>query len=161
MSTKTHHVQGEDVDHAGHVDTGIMSRRWIYVGSLVLLLGLLISGIVAYNSVHRTNQATDKANQLRAALGAAGLPQPDTDLIVRNLGTDGGIVCEDPGDALRQGVDRVSLNNGAAGPGQRPIIGSARVAQAERIVLQTYCPDKVAAFDNEIDDLKFDDVVEP
>ncbi|WTW92238.1 hypothetical protein OG216_02110 [Streptomycetaceae bacterium NBC_01309] len=161
MNTKTHHVSGEDIDHAGHVDVGIMSRRWIYVGSVVLLVGLLISGLVAYNSVRKTNQATEKANQLRSALAAAGLPQPDTDLIVRNLGTDGGLVCEDPGDALRQGVDRISLNNGAAGPGQRPIIGSGRVVQAERIVLQTYCPDKVAGFDDEINDLKFDDVVEP
>jgi hypothetical protein len=161
MNTRTHHVQGEDIDHAGHVDVGIMSRRWIYIGSLVLLVGLLVGGIIAYNGVHKTNQATAKANELRSALAAAGLPQPDTDLLVRNLGTDGGAVCEDPGDALRQGADRVSLNNGAAGPGQRPIIGSGRVVRAERIVLQTYCPDKVAAFDDEVDDLKFDDIVEP
>jgi hypothetical protein len=156
---KAHHAQGEDIDHAEHVDTGIMSRRWIYIGSAVLLVAIMVTGIIAYSGVHKTNEANNKANELRSALAAAGLPQPDKDLIVRTLGTDGGPVCEDPGQALRNGADRVGLANGAAGPGQRPIIGSARIVEAERIVLQTYCPDKVDDFDDEIDDLKFDDVV--
>ncbi|MDI2127642.1 hypothetical protein [Yinghuangia seranimata] len=158
--TSTHHL-GEDVDHAGHVDTGIMSRRWIYIGSVVLLVGLLIGGILAYRDVRQTNEATDKANELRETLTAAGLPAPSTDTITRTLGTDGGPVCEDPGKALHNGVDRVGLDNGAAGPGLRPVIGTARIAQAERIVLQTYCPDKVDDFDDELGDLTFDDVVKP
>ncbi|NUP77637.1 MAG: hypothetical protein HOV96_08845 [Nonomuraea sp.] len=159
--SSTPRTHGEDIDHAGHVDTGIMSRRWIYLGSLVLLVAILVTGLIAFRDVHRNNEANRKADQLRSALAAAGLPQPDKDLIVRSLGTDGGPVCENPGDALRNGVDRVGLGNGAAGPGQRPVIGSSRIAAAERIVLQTYCPGKVAEFDDEIDDLKFDDVLEP
>lgn len=157
---KQHHGLGEDIDHAGHVDTGIMSRRWIYIGSLVLLIGLLITGIVSFRNIHRTNEANNKANQLRDSLVAAGLPAPDHDTIVRLFGTDGGAVCEDPGQALRNGADRVGLGNGAAGPGQRPVIGPSVVVEAERIILQTYCPNKVADFDNEVDDLKFDDVAE-
>lgn len=164
MSTKSHstektHHLGADIDHAGHVDTGIMSRRWIYIGSVVLLVGILVSGLLAWNNVHKTNEATNKAHALQDAFEAAGLPVPDTDLIIRNLGTDGGAVCDNPENALRNGIDRIGLDNGASGPGQRPIIGSGRIVQAERIVLQTYCPGKVDDFDDEVGDLKFDDVV--
>lgn len=156
---KTHHHLGEDVDHAGHVDTGLMSRRWIYIGAVVVLVGMLVAGLVSWSNIKATNEATNKANQLKNALAAANLPVPTTDQIIRVLGTDGGAVCADPATALRNGIDRVGLTNGAAGPGQRPTIGAARVVDAERIVLQTYCPGKVDDFNDQVRHLKFDDVV--
>lgn len=60
--------------------------------------------------------------------------------------------------ALRNGIDRVGLTNGAAGPGQRPTIGAPPVVNAERTVLQTYCPSKVDDFEDQVRHLKFDDV---
>ena len=52
----------------------------------------------------RARQANDKADQLIAALEDAGAQHvPTKDQIVRVLGADGGAICDDPNDALRQG----------------------------------------------------------
>ncbi|MFD0149126.1 hypothetical protein ACWGQ4_06090 [Streptomyces sp. NPDC055721] len=134
-------------------------HKWIYWGAIVILVGLVITGLVKYSVVKRNNETLSKANQLQQELQKAGYPSPDTDTIERLLGTDGGQVCEDPGSALKTALWKIQQANGAAGPGMRPVITDTKAVEAERIVLQVYCPDELDDFDDALDDLKTDDTV--
>ncbi|MER5739548.1 MULTISPECIES: hypothetical protein [unclassified Streptomyces] len=135
-------------------------HKWIYWGAIVILVGLLITGLVRYGSFKRTEETSRKAEQLSEELVKAGYPAPDQETAERLLGTDGGQVCENPGNALKKALYRLQqLSNGATGPGSRPVIADSKAVDAERIVLQVYCPDQVAAFDEAVEDLKTDDTV--
>ncbi|MFJ6937930.1 hypothetical protein [Streptomyces sp. NPDC101132] len=135
-------------------------HRWLYIGAIVILVGLVVTGLIRYSSVRQTNETAKKANQLREELTAAGYPAPDQETTERLLGTDGGPVCEDPGNALKQALYQLQqLSNGATGPGMRPVIADSKAVGVERIVLQVYCPDQVDDFDEAVEDLKTDDTV--
>ncbi|MFI8105283.1 hypothetical protein [Streptomyces sp. NPDC086023] len=135
-------------------------HRWLYIGAIVVLVGLVITGLIRFSSVRHTNETANKANQLSDALVAAGYPAPDKETVEQTLGTDGGAVCEDPGSALKHGLYRIQqLSNGATGPGMRPVIADSKAVAVERIVLQVYCPDQVDDFDEAVEDLKTDDTV--
>lgn len=134
-------------------------RTITYVVLGVLALGAILTGILIFNNAKANRDAEAKAQQLSAAFVAAGLPAPDTQQIARTLGTDGGAVCADPTNALKRAILFAGMTNGAAGPGQRPIIADSRVVQGERMVLQVYCPEQVPAFDEYVSDLTFDDVI--
>ncbi|MFF9013374.1 hypothetical protein ACF09C_10470 [Streptomyces sp. NPDC014870] len=135
-------------------------HKWIYLGAIVVLVGMVIVGLVQYSAVRRDNQTATKAKELSDQLVRAGYPAPDQDTVERLLGTDGGAVCDDPGSALKTALYRLQqLSNGATGPGQRPIIADSQAIGAERIVLQVYCPDQVDDFDEAVDDLKTDETV--
>ncbi|MCX4737869.1 hypothetical protein ACK389_21140 [Streptomyces antibioticus] len=134
-------------------------HRWIYIGAIVLLVALAVIGIINYESVKKTNQATEKANRLADAAVEAGYPRPDTDTIVRALGTDGGIVCENPGSALKSALWKINVSNGAAFVGARPVIGDGAALRAEAKILEIYCPDRLDSFQDRLNDLKTDDTV--
>ncbi|MEO3972653.1 hypothetical protein [Streptomyces sp. CAU 1734] len=134
-------------------------HRWIYLTAIALLVGLLIAGLVRFNSVRVTNDAEEKANRLARALDDAGFPHPDTETISRALGTDGGPVCDDPASALKSALWRINLSNGAGGPGQRPVIADSQAVEAMAMVLEVYCPERLPAIRDEIDKLKTDDTV--
>jgi hypothetical protein len=122
----------------------------------LFLIGALVL-VSIFNSYKESDQAVDKANQLSAALASAGLPVPPVEQIYRVLGDDGGAVCAPDGSQM-QSILNGQLNNGAAGPGQRPVIADDKVVQGMRLIIQVYCPDKSAAFQEAVDNLKFDDV---
>ncbi|WP_329495601.1 hypothetical protein [Kitasatospora herbaricolor] len=134
-------------------------HRWIYLGSIVVLVAMLVIGLLSFTQVHATNEAYRKASQLSDSLQAAGYPVPSQDQIVRTLGTDGGAVCSDPADALVQAQWKYGMSNGAAGPGQRPVLSDRQVVQGEAIVLSVYCPDKLADIQDRIDDFDLRDTV--
>lgn len=134
--------------------------KWIYIGAIVILVALVVIGLLTYANLRATNQATDKANQLADELEQAGYPRPDPDQVARTLGTDGGIVCEDPTSALKAALWKINLANGAAGPGQRPVIVDRKAVEAGAIVLEVYCPDKLDKLRDKLDELKTDDTVE-
>ncbi|MEU9731098.1 hypothetical protein [Streptomyces sp. NPDC048002] len=134
-------------------------HRWIYLGAIVILLALVVIGIVRWENLRTTNAATEKANQLADAAVDAGYPRPDTDTIVRTLGTDGGFVCEDPDSALKKALWKTNVSNGAAFVGQRPVIGDTRALRAEEKILEIYCPEELDAFQDRYDDLETDDTV--
>ncbi|MFF0431182.1 hypothetical protein ACFYU9_02970 [Streptomyces sp. NPDC004327] len=137
-----------------------MQHRWIYAGAVALLLGLVITGLIRYASITKTTLSQQKADELSSELVKAGYPAPDTDTVQQLLGTDGGAVCADPDSALRNALYRIQqLSTGAPGPGNRPVIADTKAVEAERIVLQVYCPDQVDDFDRAIQDLKTDDTV--
>ncbi|MFE7549543.1 hypothetical protein [Streptomyces gardneri] len=135
-------------------------HKWVYWGAIAILVGLVITGLIRYTSVKRDNESLSKANQLQDALLEAGYSAPpDTDTIERVLGTDGGPVCEDPGSALKTALWKIQQSNGATGPGMRPVITDTKAVEAERIVLQVYCPDELDDFEDALNDLKTDDTV--
>ncbi|HET6215226.1 MAG TPA: hypothetical protein VFE14_20340 [Micromonosporaceae bacterium] len=144
------------------VDDHDKRRRMITYGVLgLVLLGLLIWGLAAFKRSKDSQAAEDKAGKLIAAYQAAGLATPlDKDDVARLLGTDGGSVCSAPDSALRIGLLNQQLSNGAGGPGQRPVTVDSRVIKGQRLILQEYCPDKLAEFDEFVKGLKFADVAD-
>lgn len=132
-------------------------HRWVII---VVIVVLAVVGLITYGFHQHNEQAQAKAQQLTQELQKAGLQAPvSQDTIVDVLGADGGPVCEDPAGALRKALVDQQIVNGAAFVGQRPIIGELRLVDGAVIVLQVYCPDKVDAFRDALDNYKLDNVV--
>jgi hypothetical protein len=121
----------------------------------VALVLLLIVCLVFYRSAQSNQQAEDKANQLIAALQKAGVRiVPSQEQIVRVLGDDGGAICKNPNSALRKALLFSQLTNGAGGPGIRPVVVDSRIFKGELLVIQIYCPDELAGFQQTVEQLK-------
>ncbi|WP_433796980.1 hypothetical protein [Actinoplanes sp. CA-252034] len=123
--------------------------------TVVLFAGI---GLITYSGEQQTQEATAKAQQLQTDLAAAGLRTPSTEQIVSTLGADGGAVCLDPDDALRRGILYGQLVNGAAGPGQRPVIADNKVVQGQLLIIKVYCPHHLESFQKVVDGLHLEDV---
>lgn len=134
-------------------------KTWIYWVSLGLLIAFVVVGLLTFSSARSSAQAQEKADQLIDAMVAAGADAPSKDQVVRVLGDDGGVICDDPGSALKRATLNSLLVNGAAGPGQRPIIADSRVVKFELLVIQTYCPDELDDLADKIEDFDFEDVI--
>jgi hypothetical protein len=78
---------------------------------------------------------------------------------VRTFGTDGGAVCDNPGESLGKAVLFDQFANGASQVGRRPVIVDRRLLQGQILILETYCPDELEDFREDFDDLKTDDVI--
>jgi hypothetical protein len=142
-----------------HLETQTKRERsWIYITAWVVLGALAIGGLLAFRSARETREAADKADELIAALEAAGARTPDKDQIVRVLGDDGGATCTDPNEALSRAVLLSQLSNGATGPGARPVISDSRVVQGQLLIIEVYCPEELDEFQQFVDDLETDDV---
>ncbi|MFC7278898.1 hypothetical protein ACFQS1_33455 [Paractinoplanes rhizophilus] len=129
---------------------------WIVLG--LIFLGFMIVAVSIFDSNKKNQAAVDKAAQLSQELAAAGLPVPDAQQIYNVLGDDGGAVCAAPANALVKSILYGQLTNGAAGPGQRPIIADNRVLRGVALIIKVYCPDEAEDFQQVIDDLKTADV---
>ncbi|TRV80721.1 hypothetical protein FKN01_05445 [Streptomyces sp. 130] len=135
-------------------------HRWLYIGTIVLLVALAVAGVVRYEKVRTNNKATQKAEQLADAAESAGYPRPDVGAIKRTLGDDGGQVCEKPGSALKSALWKIDgISNGATGPGRRPVIGDTQAVRAEAKILEIYCPDKLDRIEDKIADLRTENTV--
>jgi hypothetical protein len=138
-------------------DGGMRTIYWIIGGILVVLV---VIGLITYSGEKKDQQAQDKAAELTKKLEAFGLNAPeDQDILVRSLGTDGGAICDNPGNAFGKALLFDQLTNGASQVGRRPIIADRRAVLGQLLIMQTYCPDKLDDFRDDIDDLKFDDVI--
>ena len=130
---------------------------WALGGVLLLLC---VIGLITYSSNARSADAEQKAQELTQKLEAAGLRAPaDQDIFIRSFGTDGGNVCDNPGDALGKATLFSMFTNGASHVGQRPVIVDRRLIQGQLLIMETYCPDEVQDFKDDFQDLKFDDVI--
>lgn len=129
-------------------------NRWVYAVIGFVLLVLAGIGLANYRGQKETAAANAKAEQLQTALSTAGLRVPYKDTIVRVLGDDGGAVCQDPGNALRRSTLYGMLTNGAAGPGQRPVLVDNKLLQGQLLIIKVYCPQYIDAFQDVITDLK-------
>lgn len=132
-------------------------RTWIYWAALGLLVVMAVIALLTFSAARSTATARDKADELIAALEAAGARAPSQDQVVRVLGDDGGAICEDPGDALRRATLHGMLTNGATGPGQRPVIADERTVLFQLLVVSIYCPDELEDFEDAVDDLDLED----
>ena len=73
--------------------------------SAASLVVLCIIGLITYSEEKETQQAQAKAQELTQKLEAAGLRTPeDPKVFVRTLGDDGGVVCDNPSEVVRQGA---------------------------------------------------------
>ncbi|SKC66615.1 hypothetical protein [Krasilnikoviella flava] len=136
-------------------------RRVLYVVVAVVVVALVVLGLIFYRSGEQTRDAEAKADQLVAALDAAGARTPSQDQVMRVLADDGGAVCANPNDALSRSVYLAQLANGATGPGSRPVIADSRVVQGQLLIMGIYCPDELAEFRQFADRLTTDDLTTP
>ncbi|GIE98502.1 hypothetical protein [Paractinoplanes rishiriensis] len=124
---------------------------WV-LGAFFLLM--TIGLVMIYNTNKETEVAKEKAAELSAELSSAGIRVPPMEQIYRVLGDDGGAVCADTSEALTKGLLYGRITNGAAGPGQRPVIADNKVVQAELLIIKVYCPEKLTQFQTAVDTLK-------
>ncbi|MFD3747916.1 hypothetical protein [Nocardia sp. NPDC058633] len=133
------------------------TRRWIYVTTGVLLVVFALTGLFTFTAIRDNTQAAAKAEQLHNDLAAAGLPAPEASVIAAALGDDGGSVCHDPNSPMIKAKYQASITNGAAGPGQRPVIGPRDATHAVALAIAVYCPDRLPDYLSHLDTLKLDD----
>jgi hypothetical protein len=135
------------------------TRRTTFIVLAAIFTILAVVALFVFRSAKDSITAQQKADQLASAFAAGGLPEPDRDQVIRTLGDDGGAVCADPESALKQAVLDGMLANGAAGPGQRPVLADRKVLQGEALIIQTYCPDQLPAFTEYVANLNLNDEV--
>lgn len=135
------------------------TRRTTFIVLGAIFTILAIVALFVFRSAKDSVIARQKADQLASAFRAGNLPEPDRDQVIRTLGDDGGAVCADPESALKQAVLNGMLANGAAGPGQRPVLADRKVLQGEALIIQTYCPSELPAFTEYVANLDLNDEV--
>ena len=137
------------------------SRTLTFVLGGVLLL-LCVIGLITYSKQESDQEAQAKAQQLVTKFEQAGLPVPeDIDILTRTLGSDGGAVCDNPASALGKALIADQVTNGASFVGRRPVIIDRRFVLGEALILETYCPEELQEFKQDIlDKYKFDDTVD-
>ena len=87
-------------------------------------------------------KAQELATQLQTALGAAGLPQPSTEVLTTLYGEDGGVSCQNVGDLLQ--TDGLALFGNPSHARRVPV--DPKVIAYDTAVISTYCPDLLPAF---------------
>ncbi|GAA3863612.1 hypothetical protein GCM10022381_04480 [Leifsonia kafniensis] len=132
-------------------------RSITYIISVVLLIVLATIGLFTFRSANETARAAEKADQLIANIEATGATAPSRDQIIRVLGDDGGAVCANPNDALSQALFLSQLVNGSGGPGTRPVIAESRAVQGQLMIIQVYCPEELAQFQEFVNGLQTTD----
>lgn len=147
-------VELPEIEHASE-----QMRRLIYISVAVVLVAVAVAGVVIFDQVKQGGDATRKAEQLHTRLVDAGLTAPDAAVIADSLGTDGGLVCQDPSSPLIKARYQAAISNGATGPGSRPVIADSDVLEATALVIETYCPDRLASYLEETGSLKTGDTV--
>jgi hypothetical protein len=139
-------------------ETKTHGHRILYFILAAVFVALTVIASIAYYRNRVDQQAQDKAGELQSRFAAARLPLPmDRGDIARMFRTDGGAVCANPDSALQKARWQQDMSNGADGPGQRPIISDRDIALADLLIIDTYCPGKLARFKSIVDDLKLDD----
>ncbi|GAB2715833.1 hypothetical protein [Nocardia thraciensis] len=142
-----------------HLETSEQTRRRRIVNAAVavVLILIVVIGLALFEQNKRDSLATQRARDLHDRLVAAGLPAPGPDVIGDSLGRDGGLICQDPSSPLIRARYRAAMANGASGPGNRPVIADVDTIAATELAIDTYCPDKLRAYLEQMSDLKLGD----
>ena len=143
--------------NTGHGDRS--ERAGLYVVLAVVVIGLTIWALAAFEPRQDTAEARSKAAELAVAFERAGLRAPSEDLIVRTLGEDGGTVCRNADNALNRATLDRQLSNGAALAGVRPVIADRRVVKGVELSIYVYCPDRLPRFRSYLQGLKSADLI--
>ncbi|WP_284747859.1 hypothetical protein [Amycolatopsis sp. RTGN1] len=130
-------------------------RMLVYLAVGVVLGGLLVAGYLLFHSARATAEAEAKADRLVTRLTQEGARAPSRDQLVRLLGADGGSICVDPAAALARATSDTGIANGAGGPGTRPVLAPDTVVHAQLLVIEVYCPGKLAGFQEYVGGLGF------
>lgn len=130
------------------------SHLTLYIVAGLVFLLLALAGLLTYRGAEKNEEAEAKAAQLSLELSKAGLRVPTTDTIAGVLGDDGGSVCRDPGDALRRATLYGMITNGAAGPGQRPVIADNNALKGQLVIMKVYCPENLEELQQIVNELK-------
>ena len=128
-------------------------RSITYIISAVLLIVLATIGLFTFRAANETARAAEKADQLIANIEATGATAPSRDQIIRVFGDDGGAMCADPNSSLSQALALGQLTNGSGGPGTRPVIAESLAVQGQLMVIEVYCPEELAGFQEFVDGL--------
>jgi hypothetical protein len=132
-----------------------VSHRAIYLIVGGVLAALLVVMLVTYRYNRSNEEAVAKAEQLIAAFDEAGLRAPsNAEAVAKVMGTDGGAVCAATGDGVASGMAKLNLSVGGAFY-SRPVIADRGLATGLLLVVQTYCPEKVAEAKEFIDSQTF------
>jgi glutamate:GABA antiporter len=127
------------------------------IAALLLILAVVL--VLVYKPAPNNHLAQAKAHRVEALYAAHGLTVPvDDKTLTSILGTNGGSVCASPTSALTKAMQDLSLANGGATVGIRPIRESRRVVEGEQIILQVYCPKQLPAFSKYVNAKRYDAV---
>lgn len=137
-------------------DSGLGALYWVLIG---ILLTLTVIGLITYSGQKETQAAIQKADQLTAKYVAAGLVPPDRKIIIRTLGDDGGNVCDNPAEGFGLALAADAISNGGSHVGRRPVIADRNALQGQKLILETYCPDQLADFQEELSEFKTDNTI--
>lgn len=129
------------------------SSAWIYVVIIVVIVALMAAGVAVRRHEKDNREAHVKAQELITELEAAGFKAPAEDTIVELFGTSGGTFAENPGSGLLQA--QLAMQYGNAGPASRSVIIDKDLLRAGLIILEVYAPEKLAAYQEFLDGLKF------
>jgi hypothetical protein len=128
--------------------------RTIGFGLLFLvILAAVVLAILYDAGDSEQEQAQQLAGELVASLDAAGLQSPDEDVAARVYGTDGGAGCR-VADADSLSALAALATRGTGEVAARPTLVDRRFVEYQRIMLQTYCPERVDDFDDMVDGLR-------
>ena len=128
------------------------------IAALLVILALVL--VLVYKPAPDNHLARAKAQRVEALYAAHGLAVPvDERTLTSILGTNGGSVCANATSALSKAAQDVSLANGGATVGIRPIRADRTVVEGEQIILQVYCPEKLPAFDKYVNAKRYDAVI--
>jgi hypothetical protein len=136
------------------LSNGHKSHLGLYVVSGLVFLLLAFAGLLTYRGAEKNQDAEAKAAQLSLELSKADLRVPTADTVAGVLGDDGGSVCQDPGNALRRATLYGMITNGAAGPGQRPVVADNNALKGQLVIMKVYCPDHLEEVQQYVNQLK-------
>ncbi len=135
------------------------SHRTVYLIVGGILAVLLVVMMVTWNYNRTSPEAIAKAQQLITTFDKAGLPTPTSaEEVARVFGTDGGSVCASVASGVGLGIAKLNLSVGGAFY-TRAVIADKRLATGLLLVVQTYCPDKIATAQDFVDNQQFSSVV--
>ena len=130
----------------GNLASDARHRTVVLTIALVLIV-LAVVGVSTFKQGKNDHLARTRANRVIHLFAVHHLPVPvDHATLVDVLGNNGGPVCANPSGALTKALQDEQLTNGAATVGVRPIRGARLVVAGEELVLQVYCPQKLAAY---------------
>ena len=129
------------------------------IAALLVILAVVMA--LVYKPAPDNHLARAKAHRVEALYTAHGLTVPvDDKTLTSILGTNGGSVCASPTSALTKAMQDLSLSNGGATVGIRPIRESRRIVEGEQIILQVYCPKQLPAFNKYVNAKRYDAITQ-
>ncbi|WP_182526464.1 hypothetical protein [Nocardioides dongkuii] len=133
-------------------------RSSVGAAGLVLAVGLGVTGCSAAGSASDSgsDEARTLAGQLNDRLAASGLPTIDAETAASLYGTDGGVSCENVGE-LQQQLALSQFGNNANN--LRRVVLDPSLVNYDLAVIDTYCPDQLADFEDLVEELDTEDTV--